>query len=194
MSESHQQILALDVAPEDAEAVAERLRTWLRDRRFAVPDPDAVDDFPPNSRRGVLSLPADRLGPGFTVRPTEWDDPRHDPRWSFIYVHVPHDEDHRIWYLGDSTGPSDCRYCGTPFADEPFWAAFNAWLEGPEPTLTCADCGGTALMGDQDTSGSIVVSPLGIVTSDDGWDLVPELLGALRADFGGRWTWVHHHP
>ncbi|MBT1607797.1 hypothetical protein [Curtobacterium flaccumfaciens] len=49
-------------------------------------------------------------------------------------------------------------------------------------------------MGDHDTAGSIVVSPLWIVMSGNGWYLVPELLGALRTDFGGRWTWVSHHP
>lgn len=90
--------------------------------------------------------------------------------------------------------PSDCRYCGTQFATDAFWAAFNRWLDGPEPTLTCGNCGKRALMGDQDTSGSIVVSSVGIVTSGDGWDLVTELLGALRTDFGGRWTWVSYHP
>jgi hypothetical protein len=112
---------------------------------------------------------------------------------SFISVHVPHDEDHRVRFLGDSTSPSDCRYCGTQFEHDPFWAAFNDWLDGPEPTLTCVNCGKSALMGDQDTSGSIVVSPVGIVLSGDGWDLVPELLGALRTDFGGRWCWVSYH-
>ncbi|MFJ3035748.1 hypothetical protein ACIPC2_15165 [Curtobacterium pusillum] len=49
-------------------------------------------------------------------------------------------------------------------------------------------------MGDQDTSGSIVVSPIGIVMSGDGWELVPEPLGALRTDFGARWTGESYHP
>ncbi|MBT1669188.1 hypothetical protein KK092_07325 [Curtobacterium flaccumfaciens pv. flaccumfaciens] len=109
-------------------------------------------------------------------------------------MQAPANPDNHIWYLGDSTGPSDCRHCGTAFPHDPFWEAFNLWLEGPEPSLTCSNCGKTALMGDQDTSGSIVVSPLAIVTSGDGWDLVPELLGALRTHFDGRWTWVSYHP
>lgn len=89
---------------------------------------------------------------------------------------------------------SDCRSCGTPFPEDTFWEAFNLRLKGPELTLSCGNCGKTAPMGDHDTAGSIVVSPLGIVMSGDGWDLVPELLGALRTDFGGRWPWVRYHP
>jgi len=194
VSDDRQQILALDVAPADAEAVAGRLRTFLRDRQFAVPHPDAIDPVPPNTSKIGMPLPADLIGPGFTAEPYGSDRPDYNPQWSFIYVHVPHDEDHRVWFLGDSTSPSNCRYCGTEFEHDPFWAAFNEWLDGPEPTLTCVNCGKSALMGDQDTSGSIVVSPVGIVLSGDGWDLVPELLGALRTDFGGRWCWVSYHP
>lgn len=194
MSDDRHQVLALDVAADDADAVAGQVRSFLRRRRLAVPHPDAVDPTPHNTSTPGSPMPADLIGPGFTAKPHDSDRPGHDPLWDFIYVHVPHDEDHRIWFLGDSTGPSDCRYCGTAFEDGPFWAAFNDWLEGPEPALTCGNCGGTALMGDQDTSGSIVVSTVGIVTSGDCWDLIPELLGALRTHFGGRWCWVAYHP
>lgn len=194
MSDDRQQILALGVAPEDAQATAARLRDWLRDRRFAVTHPDVVDPIPPNDDARGLAVPADLIGPGFRGTPYGSELPGYNPLWSFIYTYVPTDPDNRIWYLGDSTGPSDCRYCGTPFQEDRFWEAFNLWLEGPEPTLSCGNCGKTAPMGDQDTSGSIVVSPIGIVMSGDGWDLVPELLGALRTDFGGRWTWVSYHP
>ena len=194
MSDDRQQLLALDVMPTEAARVAERLRTWLRDRRFAVPHPDVVDPAPPNTSQVGAPLPADLIGPGFTERPHGSDRPGYDPAWSFLYVHVPHDADHRIWYLGDSTGPSVCRSCGSRFDPEPFWAAFDEWLGGPAPTLTCGTCGRSALMGDHDTSGSIVISAIGVVMSGDAGDLVPELLDALRTDFGGRWAWVSHHP
>ncbi len=194
MTDDRHQVLALDVAPDDAAAFADRVRAFLRDRGFAIPHPDAVDPAAPNHPAKTLSLPADLVGPAFTVRPQWSDRADYNPLWSFIYVHVPDDEDHRIWYLGDSTGPSDCRFCGTQFDQDTFWATFNVWLSTSEPTLTCRNCGKTAPMGDQDTSGSIVVSAVGVVLSGDCWDLVPELLRALRSDFGGRWCWVAYHP
>lgn len=200
MSDDRQQILALGVTPDDAHATGERLRDWLRARRFAVPHPDAVDAFPPNHDADGIAIPADLIGPGFAATLYGTDHPWYNPLSSFIYVQVPVDPDNRFWYAGGGTGPSDCRSCGVPMPEDEFWEAFNEWLVGPEPKLTCTNCGKTALMGDQDTSGSIVVSPVGIVVSPvgivmsgDAWDLVGELLGALRTDFGGRWTWVNHH-
>ncbi|WP_423922706.1 hypothetical protein ACPEEZ_03280 [Frigoribacterium sp. 2-23] len=191
MTFDREQIVALSVAPEDAEARAEELRRWLHARRFAVSDPAAVEAFPPNHGSRPGPRPADLIGPGFTGEPTGRNVAGYPAESNIIYVDTPADPDDQLWYYGGHTGPSECRSCGTAFDDGDFWDAFNAWLEGPEPSITCRACGSTALMGDQDVTASIVVSPLAIVLSD-AEELVPELLRALRTDFGGRWALVSY--
>ena len=56
VTEDRQQIIAPDIAPDDAQATAERLRKWLRDRGSL------------HEARGV-AVPADLLGPGFVATP-----------------------------------------------------------------------------------------------------------------------------
>ncbi|MGO1973917.1 MAG: hypothetical protein ACTH2Q_13260 [Propionibacteriaceae bacterium] len=110
-------------------------------------------------------------------------------------------------------GDPCCPECGTLVEGDPeFYDALERWTApATEPELYCGRCGHRELIGNWDVGNSGAQGSVGVVLDPHG-ELVPidrhrpgdpgrinpeaaanALLGVLRENLGGRWTWVHLH-
>jgi hypothetical protein len=184
MGDHRQQFVDLDATDDTAEQRACAVRTFLRNRGLAEPDERAGDERWPDAI-------VDRPGPAWQSTWLDYGPGPGPRRRNTIAVVSPTAAFDRMFLAMDSTGPPSCRTCGEMFDEDAFWPSLKGWYEGGrEPVLSCASCGGRGLMGDQDTTGSAVVGRVAVVTDGATWEVVSEMLRALRSDLGGRWAHV----
>lgn len=96
---------------------------------------------------------------------------------------------------GEGTDVGVCTVCATPADGDEWMAALNDWFEtGTEPFLTCTGCATTSLVGDLDNSAGVVCGRVALSLQQLDYTFVrDELLSQVRAELGGRWSYVHLH-
>lgn len=171
MGDHREQVVDVSTRPANAGRRADEVRTWLRRSGWATPDAGLEDWLHRGSTADALCRAA-----GGTVTVVG---------------------DERTWTAGDGTGPARCRSCAT-FLGEEYWEQVERWIEEAEPTLRCPACGWSALAGDWDVSGSVVVGCPAVVLDvpADAFDpggVAAALQMDLVAELGGRWAVVHLH-
>jgi DNA-directed RNA polymerase subunit RPC12/RpoP len=129
MGDSYQIIADLDATEAEAEALAEKVRTWLIEQRIIAPEPaDCVlgdeDGYPP--------------GEGF-LQAIE------DPQWAHMIKNAVNGVEFIVGRTVFHTLGLElkCRACGKEFEPEDEWNdAVTAWYEGDdEVKLACPQCG-----------------------------------------------------
>lgn len=176
MGDHREQVVDVSTRSANVGRRTDEVRTWLRRTGWATPDDGLEDWLHEGSTTDALSRAASEPMAGGTVTVVG---------------------DERTWTAGDGTRPARCRSCATFLGDE-YWEQVGRWIEEAEPTLSCPACGWSALAGDWDVSGSVVVGCPAVVLDVPADALDPGgVAAALRmdlvAELGGRWAVVHRH-
>ena len=166
-----------------------------------------ADDPDGTARRAVAFLLAEQV---MTSHPTpdepmacEWvpgpkadsvlEDRERLPFWQDLAgVGVDIDRERDLHYAMENYEAPRCLGCGTGMDDDTYFALLEQWLGGPEPTVGCPACAGTALLGDWPSEWPSAVGCPAVVFAN--WPpLSSAFLDRLRAVLGGRTVVVRAH-
>jgi len=132
MSENDAKVVDLDATPAQAGLLAERIAEWLLAEGVIGRNPQRDDLWQPSEwmpgphwRKAV-----EATGAGFANRGVDLIVSRqvHDP--------------------GANLEPPPCPACNVPADIDRYIGLIQPWLDGPEPSLACPQCGSTHLIGD----------------------------------------------
>jgi hypothetical protein len=177
VSESRQQLVALELPGAAVVSAAVRLERWLRDQGW-IGEPCETDFL---YRRSATFT----LGPAGQSRCTT--------PGSGGTVSV--DPGPELWSGSLNEAGPVCPRCGHDEGEEMDAELGTSWLEsGEEPVHQCPSCASSDLLGDWDLTEASAVGPAAVILDGDcSFEIKDVLLAELRSGFGGRWAYVHLH-